>query len=49
MDKIIYLVVLKPSSHRTAEESLGIQYLAASLIAEGYVVRVRDAWLDNKI
>lgn len=34
MKNKIYLIVLKPTSHRTAEESLGIQYLASVLINE---------------
>lgn len=46
MKNLIYLVTLKPSSHRTAEESLGIQYLASSLVKSGFRVKVRDAWLD---
>ena len=49
MKNIVYLVTLKPSSHRTAEESLGIQYLAASLIKNGFEAKIRDAWLDGSI
>ena len=49
MKKLIYLITLKPSSHRTAEENLGIQYLASVLISNGYVVKIRDSWLDNSI
>lgn len=49
MKNIVYLVVLKPVSHRTAEESLGIQYLASALIDNGFDVEIRDAWLDDNI
>lgn len=49
MKKKIYLVVLKPTSHRTAEESLGIEYLASVLIKEGYEAKIRDTWIDNSI
>ena len=31
MKNLIYLVILKPTSHRTAEESLGVEYLASIL------------------
>lgn len=48
MKKLVYLVVLKPSSHRTAEESLGVQYLASVLNAKGYNAQIRDAWLNDK-
>ena len=49
MRKTIYLVVLRPSSHRTAEESLGVEYLASILIKTGYEVKLRDAWLNTNI
>ncbi len=49
MKKLVYLVVLKPVSHRTAEESLGVQYLATALINNGFDAIIRDAWLDNNI
>lgn len=48
MKNIIYLVVLKPTSHRTVEESLGVEYLASVLINEGYDARIRDAWLNTE-
>lgn len=34
MKNVIYLVILKPTSHRTAEESLGVEYLASILEKE---------------
>lgn len=46
---LIYLVTLKPSSHRTAEENLGIAYLASVLLEKGYRVKIRDGWLDGSI
>jgi len=46
---LIYLVNLKPSSHRTAEESLGIQYLAAILTNRNFDVVIIDNWLDSSI
>lgn len=46
MDKII-LITLAPVSHRTAEENLGILYLASSLRQSGYSVDVIDGWLEN--
>ena len=49
MKKLIYLITLKPSSHRTAEENLGIQYLASVLMSNGYIVKIRASWLDNSI
>lgn len=48
MNNLIYLVTLKPTSHRTAEESLSILYLGATLQEQGYVVKIRDSWLDEK-
>lgn len=49
MKNLIYLITLKPSSHRTAEENLGIQYLASMLSSSGYRVKIRDAWLDDTL
>ncbi len=49
MKNVVYLVVLKPSSNRTAEESLGVQYLASVLESAGYTAKIRDAWIDNTI
>ncbi|MCI8554978.1 MAG: hypothetical protein HFI85_00170 [Clostridia bacterium] len=46
---LIYLVTLKPSSHRTAEENLGIGYLASVLLEKEYRVKIRDGWLDGSI
>jgi radical SAM superfamily enzyme YgiQ (UPF0313 family) len=46
---LIYLVNLKPSSHRTAEESLGVEYLAAALTEKHYNVKILDNWLDNSL
>ncbi|MBQ9280345.1 MAG: B12-binding domain-containing radical SAM protein [Clostridia bacterium] len=47
MRNVIYLVILKPTSHRTVEESLGVEYLASVLMQEGYHVKIRDAWLNT--
>ena len=49
MKNLIYLCTLKPSSHRTAEESLGLEYLASSLEKNGYRVIIRDLWLDDSL
>lgn len=46
---LVYLVVLKPTSHRTSEESLGVAYLASVLEDAKFDVRIRDAWLDTSI
>ena len=46
---LVYLVVLKPTSHRTSEESLGVAYLAGVLEENNFEVRIRDAWLDSSI
>lgn len=42
---VITLATPSPVSHRTAEENLGLGYLAAVLRAEGFTVRVLDGWL----
>lgn len=47
MKNLVYLCTLKPSSHRTAEESLGLGYLARSLENAGYETIIRDLWLDD--
>ncbi|MBQ4535798.1 MAG: B12-binding domain-containing radical SAM protein [Clostridia bacterium] len=49
MKNKVYLVTFKPTSHRTAEENLGLQYLAAVLEKEGYKGEIRDAWLDETL
>jgi len=46
---LVYLVVLKPTSHRTSEESLGVAYLASVLEEANFEVRIRDAWLNSSI
>lgn len=43
----IVLATPAPISHRTAEECLGIGYLAAALRADGYMVTVIDGWLEG--
>jgi radical SAM superfamily enzyme YgiQ (UPF0313 family) len=48
MGRTVHTVVLAtpaPVTHRTAEENLGLGYLAAVLRREGYAVRVIDGWL----
>lgn len=44
-NKKIFLITLSPKTHRTSEENLGIEYLKASLVKEGYKVEIIDAWL----
>lgn len=46
MDKIVF-VTPAPISHRTAEENLGIGYLAAVLRNKRYNVIIIDGWLEN--
>lgn len=43
----IVLATPTPLSHRTAEENLGLGYLAAVLRGAGFDVRVIDAWLEG--
>lgn len=43
--KYVVLLVPKALSHRTAEENLGVEYLAAALTKAGYEALVLDAWL----
>lgn len=45
--KKIFLVTLKPTSHRTSEENLGILYLASNLRNNGYNVEIVDGWLNE--
>lgn len=45
MLKVIVLITLNAGSHRTAEENLGLSYLAAVLRHKGYAVTVIDGWL----
>ena len=47
MKSHIPLINMKPSSHRTAEESLGVEYLASQLIENGYSVDIFDNWVDT--
>lgn len=53
MKNRVILCTVAPNSHRTAEENLGIGYLASALRENGFVVEIIDAWLnpitDNKI
>jgi hypothetical protein len=42
---VIVLATPAPVTHRTAEENLGLGYLAAVLRQHGYQVRVVDGWL----
>ncbi|MGH4013692.1 MAG: B12-binding domain-containing radical SAM protein [Pseudonocardiaceae bacterium] len=44
-DQPIVLATPPPVTHRTAEENLGLGYLAAVLRQAGYPVRVLDGWL----
>ena len=48
VDSVLRLIVLAtppPVTHRTAEENLGLGYLAAVLRQAGFSVRVVDGWL----
>ena len=46
-DSNILLVTPAPISHRTAEENIGIGYLAAVLRNDGHKVFIIDGWLEN--
>lgn len=45
MKNRVFLCTVAPNSHRTAEENLGIGYLASVLRENGFVVGIIDAWL----
>ncbi len=45
--KVVVLVTPPSHTHRTAEENLGIGYLASSLRTKGFPVVIIDAWLYN--
>lgn len=47
MKKIIALVTPPSISHRTAEENLGIKYIASTLISKNYIVKIIDGWLEG--
>jgi len=49
MKNHVFLVNLKPSTHRTAEETLGLQYLASALETQNYKVSIIDNWLDSSV
>ena len=46
-NNFIILATPAPISHRTAEENLGLGYLAAILQSKGYDVKILDAWLNS--
>lgn len=46
-NKFIILATPAPISHRTAEENLGLGYLASVLRYNGYNVQIYDAWLNS--
>lgn len=46
-NNFIILATPAPISHRTAEENLGIGYLAATLREKGYNVKIIDGWLTG--
>lgn len=42
------LYIIPPAlSHRTAEENIGVGYIASYLREKGYNVKIIDAWLEN--
>jgi len=47
MEKIVALVAPSPKSHRTAEETIALGYLAKILRLNGHKVVVIDAWLHD--
>ena len=47
MKQKIGLVTPSPQSHRTAEETLGLGYLSATLRAKNYEVVIVDGWLES--
>ena len=46
-NNFIILATPSPVSHRTAEENLGLGYLAAILRKNGYNVKIIDGWLQG--
>lgn len=44
----IILMTLTPVTHRTAEENIGMGYIASSLREKGYKVKILDEWLEGK-
>ena len=46
-NNFIILATPSPVSHRTAEENLGLGYLAATLRDGGYDVKIMDGWLND--
>lgn len=46
MSSVLYIVP-SATSHRTAEENLGVGYLSAFLKSKGYGAKIIDAWLEN--
>lgn len=46
-NKFVILATPAPISHRTAEENLGLGYLASVLRSNGYDVLIYDAWLND--
>ena len=47
MRQTIALTVPYSNTHRTAEENLGLGYLAATLRLAGFRVEIIDGWLEN--
>jgi anaerobic magnesium-protoporphyrin IX monomethyl ester cyclase len=47
IQKTIILATPAPVSHRTAEENLGLGYLASILRQQRYKVRIIDGWLEG--
>ena len=45
--KTVILITLSPTTQRTAEENLGIEYLASMIELKGINVKLIDQWLTN--
>ncbi len=46
---LVYFISLKPTTHRTPEENLGIGYLSSCAELLGVSVNIYDSWIDENI